>query len=106
MAEYLDRYEKFRTNTGTTIVPNIKLPVMESDKSVVYRVGRTRMDRLSQDYYGNPYHGWLIMLANPQFGGMEFGIPDQTVIKIPFPFKVAAKNYTAAVDNYILLNGR
>lgn len=106
MAEYLDRYEKFRTNTGTTSIPFIKLPIMGSDKAIVYRKGKTRLDRLSQDYYGNPYHGYLIMLANPQYGGLEFNIPDNTVIRVPFPFKVAASNYTVTVDNYIRLNGR
>jgi hypothetical protein len=25
-------------------------------------------------YYNNPYGGWLIMLANPEFGGLEFNI--------------------------------
>lgn len=106
MSEYFDRYDKFRTNTGTTCIPNVKIPIMVTDKSIVYRKGRTRFDRLSQDYYGNPYHGWLIMSANPQFGGLEFNIPDNTIIRIPFPFKLAISNYTTEVENYILLNGK
>lgn len=105
MSEYVDRYEKFRTNTGTKCIPNIKIPVLSTDKSFVYRKGRTRFDKLSEDYYGNPYHGWLIMLANPQFGGLEFKIPDNTIIRIPFPFKVAISNYNTAVDNYKLMYG-
>lgn len=104
--EYFDRYEKFRTNTGTTCIPNIKIPIMATDKSIVYHKGRTRFDKLSQDYYGNPLHGWLIMLANPQFGGLEFKIKDNTIIRIPFPFKSAILNYVSEVENYILLNGK
>jgi hypothetical protein len=43
-------------------------------------------------YYNNPYGGWLIMLANPEFGGLEFNIPNQTVIRIPFPSIVQLKD--------------
>jgi len=95
MAQYYDRYEKFRANGEVKPIPGILITVDPSDKQARYRTGKTRMDKLSQEYYGNPYHGWLIMLANPQWGGMEFGIPDNTVIRIPFPF-------TNAVDRYIL----
>lgn len=106
MSEYLDRYEQFRNNTGTTPIPNIKIPLSTTDKTIVYRLGRTRLDRVSGDYYGNPYHGWLIMLANPQFGGLEFNIPDNTIIRIPFPFKAAVAGYNSEVEKHILINGR
>lgn len=95
MATYYDRYEKFRTNNDIKPIPGINIPIESSDKQTLYKAGKTRLDRVSQEYYGNPYHGWLIMLANQQWGGMEFDIPDQTIIRIPFPF-------TNAIDRYIL----
>ena len=32
----------------------------------------------------SPYFGWLIMQANPEYGGSEIDIPDNTTLKIPF----------------------
>jgi hypothetical protein len=95
MAQYYDRYEKFRANSEVKPMPGIPIPTSSSDKQVLYKLGRSRMDKISQEYYGNPYHGWLIMLANPQWGGMEFDIPDETTIRVPFPF-------TSAIERYIL----
>ena len=95
MAQYYDRYEKFRENGEVKPLHGIKLPVAPNDRQATGKCGRTRMDKLSQEDYGNPYDGLLLMLANPQWGGMEVDIPDNTVIRIPFPF-------TNAVDRYIL----
>ena len=95
MPQYYDRYENFRANSEIKPIPGIPMPVSPTDKQVLYKAGRTRMDRVSQEYYGNPYHGWLIMLANPQWGGMEFDIPDGEPIRVAFPF-------TSAIERYIL----
>lgn len=100
MSEYVDRYEKFNSKT----IPLIDLPVLNTDKYIVYKLGRTRLDKVSNEYYSNPYHGWLIMLANPQYGGIEFNIPNNTIIRIPFPFTSAINNYNLLVDKYIYLN--
>lgn len=105
MATYFDRYEQFRGNGEVKPIPGIKIPVESTDKRVVYKLGRSRMDKFSQEYYGNPYHGWLIMLANPQFGGMEFNIPDGETIRIPFPFTNAIERYILEVKKYKQLYG-
>ena len=105
MAQYYDRYEKFRANSEMKPIPGIILPVETSDKQALYKAGKTRMDKLSQEYYGNPYHGWLIMLANQQWGGMEFDIPDQTIIRIPFPFTNAIERYILGVKRHKELYG-
>ena len=75
---YFDRYAKFKTNGTTKPMPWLKIPVRQTDKTVIYKLGETRLDILSQKYYNNPYHGYLIMIANPQFGGLEFNINDNT----------------------------
>lgn len=105
MAEYLDRYADFRTNGGVTPIPGIKIPELPTDKKVVYKVGQTRLDKLSQKYYNNPYSGFLIMLSNPQYGGLEFDIKDRDVIRIPFPFQSAAERYLQGVKEYKRLYG-
>lgn len=105
MANYFDRYGKFRTNGGMKPLPGIEIPIYSSDKYALYKQGETRLDKLSNMYYNNPYSGWLIMLANPEFGGLEFNIPDMTSIRIPFPFDSATGRYITEVENYKLLYG-
>ena len=105
MAEYYDRYEKFRSNGIIEQIPNITIKTERTDKQAVYKVGRSRLDKLSQEYYGNPYHGWVILMANPQWGGMEFDIPDGEIIRIPFPFTNAIERYILEVKRYKELYG-
>jgi len=103
MGKYFDRYESFKINGELTMVPGIIIPTSSSDKQVVYKKGDTRLDKLSQMYYNNPYHGFLIMLANPKYGGLEFDIKDRDVIRIPYPFESAIDRYINEVKIYKLL---
>ena len=105
MAQYYDRYKKFRENGEVKPLPGIIITPDPNDKQARYKAGKSRMDILSQEYYGNPYHGWLIMLANQQWGGMEFDIPDNTVIRIPFPFTNAIERYILQVNKHKELYG-
>jgi len=105
MNEYFDRYSRFRINENISPIPGIKIPLSGEDKSMVYKQGLTRLDKLSNLYYNNPYSGWLIMLANPQYGGLEFNIPDMSMIRIPFPFESAINRYMGEVKNHKLLYG-
>jgi hypothetical protein len=105
MADYLDRYSEFRINGGVKVIPGIKIPLAPTDKRVIYKVGQTRFDILSQKYYNTPYCGFLIMLANPQYGGLEFDVKDRDVIRIPFPFPSAAERYVTAVNEHKKLYG-
>jgi hypothetical protein len=105
MANYYDRYNSFRDNGNMKPIPGINIPFNPSDKNMIYKQGLTRLDKLSQMYYNNPYSGWLIMLANPEFGGLEFNIPDMTLIRIPFPFDSAVSRYITQVQIHKSLYG-
>lgn len=105
MATYFDRYGSFRVNAGMKPIPGIVIPQIDSDKNMVYKQGLSRLDKLSNMYYNNPYSGWLIMLANPEYGGLEFNIPDMALIRIPFPFETAVSRYITQVTNHKALYG-
>ena len=105
MPKYFDRYEDFRSNDTIKPIPGLYMPITNSDKTVVYKLGQTRLDKLSNLYYNSPYYGWLIMSANPQYGGLEFLIPDQSIITIPFPFEAAINRYITEVNKYKSLYG-
>lgn len=105
MAQYYDRYKEFREASKIEPIPGIKIRTESTDKQVIYKINKTRFDKLSQEYYGNPFSGWLIMLANQQWGGMEFDIPDGTPIRIPFPFTNAVERYILEVKKHKDLYG-
>lgn len=106
MANYFDRYSNFRENANIKPIPGIKIPQGNSDKTFIYKKGQSRLDIISDEYYNNPYSGWLIMLANPQYGGLEFNIPDMSSLRIPFPFDDAIQRYITEVKNHTLLYGK
>jgi hypothetical protein len=105
MATYFNRYENFKINGSVSTLPFIKLTSKSTDKLVVYKLGKTRLDKLSQQYYNNPYHGFFIMLANPEYGGIEFNIKDGDIIRIPFPFNAAIEDYNYQVETFKRLYG-
>ena len=63
--QYFDRYQFFLEDGSFKIVPGIEIPIKSSDKYFQYKKGKNRLDKVSQEYYGTPYFGWLIVLANP-----------------------------------------
>jgi len=105
MVEYFDRYSEFKIDGEVKPLPFIKISPKSTDKIIPYLKNRDRMDKLSQLYYNNPYYGWLIMSANPQYGGLEFDIPNNEFIRIPFPLKPSIQQYIEQVNNYKSLNG-
>lgn len=105
MATYFDRYNKFKSNGEVRTLPLIKLTPKSTDKRVVYKLGKSRLDKLSQEYYSNPYHGFLIMLANPEYGGLEWNIKDGDIIRVPFPLNSTIEDYNKQVDSFKRLYG-
>lgn len=103
---YYNRYSNFLINGQQTVVPYIPLPAKSSDKSYIYIVSQSRLDKVSQQFYGSPFFGWLILQANPQYSGMETAIPDGSVLTIPFPLVASLQDYKNNLDNYLFYYGR
>lgn len=103
---YYNRYNLFYINGEQTVVPYVPLPTKPSDKVAVYKVGVSRMDKISQEYYGTPFFGWLILQANPQYGGLEWNIPNNSILTIPYPLVSSLQDYKNGVDQYFFYYGR
>jgi len=103
---YYNRYQDFFVNGQQTIVPFVKLPSKPTDKRFIYRNGVSRLDKISQQFYDTPYFGWIILIANPQFGGLENNIPDGTDLIIPFPLVNSLQDYKKALDTHFFYYGR
>jgi len=104
--QYYNRYNGFIINGAQTVVPFVDLPSKPSDKSFIYKVGRSRLDKVSQQYYDTPFFGWLILFANPEFGGLENNIPDGAILTIPYPLLSSLQDYKAALNNHFFYYGR
>jgi len=102
---YIDRYRNFKDDGNYKPIPGINIPKKNSDLQIPYKLGETRLDIISQKYYKSPYFGWLIMLANQQYGGIEFMIPNNSLIRIPFPLQSSINDYFSEVEEYIKLYG-
>ena len=99
---YIDynRYSILKNGDGTTdSMPFVKLPVNPSDKYEYWNSEFSRLDKLSQKYYGNPFYDFLILYANPQYVS-EFDIPGEALIRIPFPLNKVKGDYEAILSNY------
>ena len=95
-----DRYSKLRSDNSIEIVPFVEIPKTDADYYINYKKGTTRLDIISNDYYGDPNYGWLILQANPEVGSLEFNIKDNTILRIPFPLDHALSAYKEGIDSY------
>ena len=100
-----NRYKSFVADGAYNKVPSIEIPTSNSDFYVYYKVGKTRLDLLSYQYYGDPNYGWLILQANPEAGSLEFRIKDNTKLRIPFPLENAIQGYENNIKKYNNLYG-
>lgn len=105
MNQYYNRYQLFIDEEQHKIVPGVEIPNKSTDKFVVYKKGKDRLDKMSQEYYNTPLFGWLILLANPSLGSIEFEIPDNAKIRIPFPLINSLQDYKRNVELYKLYYG-
>lgn len=106
MWNYYNRYNQFLINGNQTTVPFVKLPKKPTDKVYIYKIGISRLDKISFEYYNTPYFGWLILQANPQFGGLENNITDGSILNIPFPLETTLLDYKSELDNHFYFYGR
>jgi hypothetical protein len=104
--QYFNRYSQFLQNGAQTVVPYINLPSKSSDKVYIYKVGSSRLDKISQQFYGTPFFGWLILLSNPKYTGFEFNIPDSAILTIPYPLLSSLQDYKNTLENHFFYYGR
>lgn len=99
MARDYDRYQLLKNGDGTiNQSPFIRISSSTVDKYVEWINGKSRLDKLSQKYYGSPTFDWLILYANPEFIS-EFDIVDGTIIRIPFPLDRVINEYQSVLSS-------
>jgi hypothetical protein len=103
---YYNRYTGFLINGEQTVVPYVRLPRKVTDKVYIYKLGVSRLDKISQEYYQSPVFNWLILQANPQFGGLESNIFDGAILTIPYPLVPSLQDYKSALENHFYYYGK
>ncbi len=100
-----NRYTKFINNGKIEKIPFIEIDKQPTDYYTYYEQGKTRLDVLSYEYYNDSNYGWLIMQANPEYGSLEFKIPNNSLIRIPYPLDTALSIYVKNIEKYKQLYG-
>jgi hypothetical protein len=103
---YFDRYQFFEQDGDFKIVPGIEIPIKSTDKYHQYKKTKDRLDKISQEFYNTPTFGWLIMTANPLSGTNEFEIPDNFILRIPYPLVSTLQDYKTSIELYNLYYGQ
>jgi hypothetical protein len=80
------RYRNFIINNRMLSIPSITIKERDTDKFVNYSYQTNRLDRISAEIYGDDTYWWVILMANPDYY-MEYDIPTNTVIRVPFPLE-------------------
>jgi hypothetical protein len=88
-----------RDNGNIRMVPGITISKKNSDYFEIYNTSN-RLDLLSSKYYNNPNYEWLILLANPEYGSLEYNIPFNSEIRIPYPLNETLKEYEYKIHKY------
>jgi len=105
MRNYFDRYQYFINDGKFRMIPGLEIPIKSTDRYILFKKGKDRLDKISQQNYGTPIFGWLILTANPSAGGLEFEIQDNFLLRVPFPLVTTLQDYKRAVDLYNLYYG-
>jgi len=96
-----DRYAILKNSDGTIeSMPFVNLPINSTDKYEYWNTNYSRLDKISQKYYGNPFYDFLVLLANPMYNS-EYDFPDNFLIRIPFPLNKAIADYEAILTAYM-----
>jgi hypothetical protein len=78
------------------MMPGITISKRETDKYIMYNSMKMRYDTIAAELYGDDLYSWVISLGNPEYF-IEFDIPNNTVIRVPFPLNDVLVEYEQKV---------
>ena len=81
-----DYYDSLINNDKLKDMPPIKIDKRDTDKSITYNKQKNRLDNISGNIYQDETYWRLILWANEEYF-LEFDIPDNTIIRVPWPFQ-------------------
>lgn len=92
-------YSLLKDNDKLKDMPKVQIDRRTTDKSVTYNKQKNRLDNIAGNIYNDETYWRLILWANESYF-MEFDIPDNTVIRVPYPLQdVLNEVQTKVVSN-------
>jgi len=79
-------YNLLKTDDYLKDMPVISIKKRTTDKSVLYNKQINRLDTIAGNIYKDETLWRLILWANQEYF-LEFDIPDNTVIRVPYPLQ-------------------
>lgn len=92
-------YKPLKDNDSLKDMPPVKISSRNTDKFVTYQRDVMRLDFIAGEIYKDETFWRLIMWANPEYF-IEFDIPNNAVIRIPYPLN----DVLAEVNSFIINN--
>ncbi len=90
---------RFRKGNEWGLIPFLQIPNLATDREEIYIPGKSRLDKISLDYYGSALFESLILQANPQYT-IETDIDEEVVLRIPYPLETVLEIYGALISEY------
>jgi len=78
-------YSLLKDNDKLRNMPPIQIEKRSTDKSVTYNKQKNRLDTIAGNIYNDETLWRLILWANEEYF-LEYDIPDNTVIRVPYPY--------------------
>ena len=92
-------YKSLKVNDVLKDMPPVKISNRKTDKYVPYKREFMRLDYLAGEVYLDETLWRLILWGNPEYF-LEFDIPNNAIIRVPFPLN----EVLAEVNNFIVNN--
>lgn len=92
-------YKPLKVNDSMLDMPPVKISLRKTDKYITYQKNKARLDFIAGEIYKDETLWRLIMWANSEYF-LEFDIPDNAIIRIPYPLN----DVLAEVNNFIINN--
>ena len=98
MANSNSRYKYLINGNKIGNMPRISIKNRDTDKYFLYNSNKTRLDRMAADVYGDDSLYGIILEANPEYY-IEFDIPNNTPIRIPYPLQEVLQEFQEKIIN-------
>ena len=91
-------YKLLKSSDVLKNMPPISINKRTTDKSVMYNKQKNRLDTIAGNIYQDETFWRLILWANEEYF-MEFDIPDNTVIRVPWPLQDVLSEVSGKIVN-------
>ncbi len=91
-------YKPLKENDSLKDMPPVKIKVRKTDKFITYNRNLMRLDYIAGQIYEDETLWRLIMWGNPEWS-LEFDIPTNSIIRIPYPLNDVLAEVNAFITN-------